>query len=142
VTHTLSTESKMSREVAEADLERFLAEMDLTERTDPSRLDADDQKKLRDVKENVVLAIMSGRLVISEDGCPVYTPSKGDQKPIKFSEPSGGDLMAMDKYKQTQTIAKQNALLGAISGEGPQRFANMKQRDLNVCSDLLMLFLA
>lgn len=142
MSHTQSNEPKISREVAEAELERFLSEMDLQMRTDPSRLDSDDQKKLREVKENVVQSLMSGRLVIDDEGCPVYHPVKGDPKPIKFNEPGGADLMAMDKFKQTQTIAKQNAILGAMTGEGPQRFANMKQRDLNVCSDLLMLFLA
>lgn len=143
MSHTqLANASVLSREVAEGELERFLVEMDLVGRTDPSRLDADDQKKLREVKENLVGALMSGHLKIDEDGCPVVTPRKGDTKPIKFSEPSGADLMAMDKFKQTQNVAKQNAILGSMSGEGAQRFANMKQRDLTVCSDLLVLFLA
>ncbi len=141
MSHT-QTENVIAREVAEAELERFLREMDLVGRTDPSRLEPDDQKKLREVKENLVAALMSGHLTIDEDGCPVVKPKKGDTKPVRFTEPTGADLMAMDKYKQTQSIAKQNAILGSMSGEGAQRFANMKQRDLAVCSDLLVLFLA
>lgn len=141
MSHT-QNESPIGRDVAEAELERFLQAMDLVERTSATRLDAEDAKKLADVKENLVSAIMLGRLEIDEEGCPVYKPRLGDTKPIKFHEPTGADLMAMDKLKQTQSIAKQNALLGAISSEGAKRFADMKQRDLNVCSDLLLLFLA
>ncbi len=148
MSHTqTSNEPVLSREVAEQELERFLIEMDLVDRTDASRLDAEDKKKLCEVRENLVRALMSGSLRIDDDGCPVYTPRKGDPakgelKPVKFHEPTGADLAVMDKYKQTQGVAKQNALLGAMTGEGPSRFAVMKQRDLTVCSDLLMLFLA
>jgi hypothetical protein len=146
VTHTQNAVSNVtpviSKEVAEAELERFLEAMDLKERTEQSRLDAEDKRQLVEVKENVISAIMSGRLVISEDGTPVYTPKAGDMKPIKFNEPDGACLMAMDKLKHGHNMAKQNAVLGAMTGEGPQRFANMKQRDLRVCGDLLTLFLA
>ncbi len=140
--HTQTQESVVAREVAESELERFLEAMDLKERTDPSRLDAEERKNLTETKEDLIRAIMCGRLVINDDGCAVYTPKLGNTKAITFGEPSGAELMQMDKVKSGHTIAKQNALLGAMSGEGPQRFAVMKQRDLRVCGALLVLFLA
>jgi gamma-glutamyl phosphate reductase len=138
VSHTQT----IAREVAEAELDRFLEAMDLKIKTESSRLDAEDQKRLKDVKENLVDAIMAMRLVIDEEGCAIFTPRVGDISPIKFEEPSGSDLMQMDKAKAGHNVAKQNLLLGAITKQGPQRFANMKQRDLSVCSDLMVLFLA
>lgn len=143
MTHTQNvTINPISKDVAEAEFERFLEAMDLVERINSSRLDEEDKKKLAEIRDNVVSAIESGRLVIDGEGCPVYTPKLGDTKAIKFSEPDGAVVMAMDRVKQGHTIAKANAVLGAMTGEGPQRFAKMKQRDLRVCNDLLTLFLA
>lgn len=131
---------KVALEVAEAEFERFVAAMDLD--VDESTMDDADKKSFREERAKVIDAMLEGRLTVNADGEPVFTPKKGDTTPIKFPEPSGAAIMAQDSKKKGHDVAKSFAVMAAMTGEPPTRFANMAGRDIKVCNALLVLFMA
>lgn len=134
---------EVADDVHEAEFKRFLEAMDLVEKTDSSKLDAEDSKALANVKATILSAMRRGSLVIDQEGRPVFTPQKEDNgAPLVFHEPTGAELMAMDKAKPGAGIERQNKFLAAITRQAPVRFAKMYQRDYTVCQSLIVLFLA
>jgi hypothetical protein len=129
----------VAREVAESDFDRFIEAMDID--VDPAFLDDDDKKNLKQARSIFVEAVMEGVLTVDVNGRPVFTPKRGNTKPITFNEPDGAALLTMDGKKKGHDIAKSYVLLAAITKEPVVRFSNMKQRDLRICSTLLALFL-
>lgn len=137
----MSEEIKVAAEVAEAEFQRFLEAMDLTEKVERKGLSQEDMQSLEETKATVIAAMKRGRLVIDEDGCPVYTPKSGGDA-IRFHEPTGATLQAMDKFKKGQDMAKTFAVLAAMTKQSIGRFQNMPNRDLSVCQAIMVLFLA
>jgi hypothetical protein len=136
-------EPKVAKEVAEADFERWLTEMGLSEKCDPARLNDEDKRSLAAVKELLVGALMNGSLVVDGGGCFVFTPTKSaDQTPITFYEPTGASYMAMDLAKRGQDVQKTIKFLADMTKQSPTRFAKMVNRDLSVCSAISAIFLA
>ncbi len=129
--------SKVALEVAEAEFTRFAEAMDLD--LDKSKMDADDQKSLAEVKAKVLRAMEDGRLVIDEKGQPVFTPHSGAA--ITFYEPTGASFMAMDSKKKGQDIAKMYAVMADMTHVDAKVFATMANRDLKVCQAVVSLFL-
>ncbi len=129
----------VSREVAEQEFERFLEEMDLSF----DGLDDEDASAFNANKNIVVGAIEKGRLVINEQGEPVYSPTdkSGNTEAITFHEPTGASLMAIDG-KKDKSVKASYAVMSNVTGEASARFANMKNRDARVCRAILTLFLA
>lgn len=129
----------MAREAAEAEFDRFVDAMDID--ADPTDMSDEDKKGLQQSRRTVVKAIMNGSLMIEADGTPVYTPRRSkDVTPIRFREPTGADLMEMDKAKAGADINKTFKILAAITSTSPARFANLVMSDLNVCSAVMVLF--
>lgn len=133
---------KVALEICESEFQRFLEAMDLRDKTEGANLDAEDKKSWLEVKATILNAMRRGSLVIDESGCPVFTPQVGDVSPVTFHEPTGAELMAMDQAKVGHSVARQNNFMGAISKQGPQRFAKMAMRDYKVCQSLVAAFLA
>jgi hypothetical protein len=137
------SEPVVAKEVAEADFDRWLAEMGLSEKCDPARLNDEDKRSLAAVKELLIGALMSGSLVVDAGGCFVFTPTKSaDQTPITFYEPTGASYMAMDLAKRDQGVQKTIKFLADMTKQNPTRFAKMVNRDLSVCSAISAIFLA
>ncbi len=133
-------EQKVATEVAELEFERFIEAMDLD--VDPKHLDDEDKKSFARLKGIVLHALETGHMDVNQDGEPVLYPKTiEDKTPIVFYEPEGASFMEMDKKRKDHDVAKQMALLGAITKKNPQHFAKMKQRDLKVLNAVLMLFL-
>lgn len=137
----------VSVEVAKQELNRFFEAMDID--VQESELDEDDNQQM----ELLVKNLCSGRLVIDQEGQPVYTPKvSNDGKPITFYEPTGASYMAMDKRavrksdrgaEQTDpTAAKMFRLMADMTKTNVALFANMKNRDLKVCMAVATIFLA
>lgn len=133
--------SKVAREVAEAEFERWAEAMGLSRKLDPAKLDDNDRKSLAQQKNLLLDAIEDGNLVVNESGEFVFTPVKGDQGPLTFPEPDGAMLKAVDQAKQGEAVARDHKLLGAITKTSAARFASMKARDLAVCTAVMVLFL-
>lgn len=133
-------ENKVAKEVAEQEFERFAEVMDLD--VDPAFLDDEDKKGLELQKNRIIAAIMAGSLVINDDGEPVYTPQRSeDRTPITFHEPSGASLMEMDRKKKNEDIGKLYAIMASMGKVHANTFAKMKMSDLKVCQAVTTLFL-
>ena len=133
--------SKVSQEVAEAEFARFGDAMDLD--FDVSVMDDDDKAGFETQKRRVVRAIMKGSLVVNDKGEPVYTPQRVESaEPITFFEPRGGALMAMDRRKKNEDVAKMYALMGEMTKVPARTYSSMPMADLKVCQAVVTLFLA
>lgn len=134
------TEPKISKEMAEQEFDRFLEAMDIE--ADPVDMDEDDKKGFEQQKSKLVSTIMSGSVVIDDDGQPIFTPKRsGGGEPITFYEPTGASLMAMDRKKKAEDIGKLYATMADMTKQPAKRFANMKYADLKVCIAITTLFL-
>jgi hypothetical protein len=134
------TEKKVATEVAEMEFTRFAAAMDLD--LDPKGMDDEDKKSFERLKGIVIRAIENGHVEINSDDEPVVHPRTiEDTTPITFFEPEGAAFMEMDKKRKDHDVAKQMALLAAITKQNAGKFSKMKQRDLKVLNAILMLFL-
>ena len=131
-----NTEACVARDVAEHEFERFAEAMDLD--FDPAGWDDDDLSSFDKAKKTLVGAIVAGRLVVDEEGQPVFSPIGGGT--ITFHEPNGAALMAMDQKKKGHDIGKLFATMAAMTKQSIKRFANMPNRDLKVCTAITTLF--
>ena len=135
----MSEDTKVVKEVAEAEFERFVRDMDLDISTDS--MDDEDKKDLSLQKGRVIAAIMKGSLIINDSGEPVFTPQREDGEAITFHEPTGAALMAMDRKKKSEEIGKMYAAMAVITKKHSKVFSGMKMADLKVCMAITTLFL-
>lgn len=131
---------KVDQEMAEAEFMRFIDAMDLE--LDESA-DAEDRSDFIALKNKLVKAISKGSLIIDESGQPVYTPERTeDVKPLTFYEPTGANLVAMDKRKPGEDISKFNAVMAEMCKVHPKVFSKLKFKDYKLCQSIVTLFLA
>lgn len=134
-------EQKVSEEVAELEFQRFVEEMDLD--VNESEMDENDLKDFLNEKKKIIRAIQRGSLVVTEEGLPVFTPTRNvDATPITFYEPTGASLLAMDKRKKNEDFSKFYTVLADITKTNAGVFAELKMSDLKVCIAIGTLFLA
>lgn len=131
---------KIAREVAEAEFDRFVEVMDIAAST--ADMDAEDKKGFLEQKDRIVKAVMSGALIVNDNGEPVYTPARTkDADALTFHEPTGASLMAMDRKKKTEDVGKLYATMGDMTKTHANTFSKMKMPDLKVCMAITTLFL-
>jgi hypothetical protein len=134
-------EDKVCLEVAEVEFNRFVELMDLD--CDEKSMGDEDRQGFTEQKEKLIKAICKGSLVVNEEGEPIFTPQRTkDAKPITFYEPTGASLMAMDRKKKTEDVAKLYATMADMTRTDSKTFAKMKNADLKVCMAITTLFLA
>lgn len=136
----LKEASRVAREVALAEFDRFLEAMDID--ADTTAMDAEDLKSFEEARRKLVRAMETGHLVIDDKGQPVFTPHSGVTDPITFYEPTGATWMAVDSKKKGQDVAKMVALMAEMTRQPAQRFSKMAGRDYKVCTTITSLFLA
>lgn len=130
----------IAREVAEAEFDRFVEAMDIEAST--ADMDAEDKKGFLEQKDRIVKAVMSGALIVNDNGEPVYTPARTkDADALTFHEPTGASLMAMDRKKKTEDVGKLYATMGDMTKTHANTFSKMKMPDLKVCMAITTLFL-
>lgn len=133
-------ESKVDAKTAEVEIERFATAMDLD--LDTSEMDEEDRKALDQQKRVLIRSIQKGDLIISDNGEPVFTPTKGDHlEPLTFYEPDGASFMTMDKTKKNHDVAKMYGIMADMTKTHTKVFAKMKLRDNKVCQAIVTLFL-
>lgn len=131
---------KISKELAEKDFKRFVEAMDLD--VDPEGMSDEDKLGLDNNKRIFCRAVRAGFLIVEEDGVPVYTPQISDPPhPIKFPEPDGAVVKAIDLAREGQDVSKAFKMLSALTHTSVPRFSNMKYRDLRVCTAIMTLFM-
>lgn len=128
----------VAREVAERAFDDWASAMDLD--VDPSWMDDEDRKEFVVARNRFVTAVMDGKLVVEDDGCLLILTSAGDS--VRFPEPKGAALLAMDQRKKNHDMAKMYSCLAECTGKAPHFFAAMKVRDLKLFQTVLTLFLA
>ena len=132
------TDPKVSEDVAEQEIDRFLEAMDID--ADKSSMDDEDLDGYKRGRRTLAKAMMDGSLVINDAGEPVFTPKSGGDA-ITFHEPTGATYMEMDRRKQGHDVSKMISIMAAQSKQPPARFANMPQRDFRVAQAITILFM-
>lgn len=133
---------KVALEVAQAEFDRFVEEMDLD--LDKSTMDAEDLTAFNKQKNRIIRAIERGYLVINENGEAVYTPFNSRSKhkdPITFHERTGASLMAMDGKKKNHDVAKTYAVMADMCKVHQSVFAGLVGTDVKVCEALFALLM-
>ena len=139
------TEYKLSNELAEIEFNRFCEEMDI----DTDCHNEEDQESLDKIKSKIIKALMTGNLVINDDGEPVYTTKKPvkvggeeDIRTLTFYDYDGELMTATHGYSSKKPFHQMFALMGKMTRTSPAMFMNMNRRDLAVCNGIATLFLA
>lgn len=138
----MTTENSVARDVAEAEFDKFVEEMDLD--VDESRMDSEDLTSFGKQKNRIICAIERGHMVINENGEAVYTPHHRDTKhreAITFRERTGASLMAQDGKKKNYDVAKTYAIMGDMCKVHPNIFAGMKGTDIKTCEAIYALLM-
>jgi len=136
------TEKKtvVAPEMAEAEFDRFVDEMDLD--VDTSVMDEEDRTSFDKQKRRIIKAMVNGSLIINENGEAVYAPQRSDiDSLITFHERTGASLMAMDNKKKNHDVAKTYAVMASMTKEHPGIFAKLKGTDIKVCEALYALLM-
>lgn len=130
----------LAREVAESEFDRFCDDMDID--SDIAKMSEEDAKGFNSQKEILIKAFMDGRLVLNDDSEPVYTPKRsGFQNPLTFREPTGADLMAMDRKKDGQSIGKMFSMMDSVTKSVPGTCSKLKGPDLKAAQAVMSLFM-
>jgi len=126
----------ISKEQAEKELDNFFEEMDID--LDLENFNKEEKIRYESMRAIIVRASMAGRLTYTAAGEPVYTPAKGEFKPITLHEVTGAALMAGGKHENP--ITRDHAILAEMSGQAAGTFARMVNRDLKVLRTFLTFF--
>ena len=135
------SEDRVAPEVAEEEFERFAEAWDID--TEISAMDDEDREAFEQHRRKMVRKIISGGLVINDDGNPKYTlvAPLGDTVEVSFNIPNGAAMLTMDKYKAREAVRKMNAFMGHATKLPPASFAKMDGRDIKVCQAIFALFM-
>jgi len=137
---TKTIEYRLDLESAEHEFDKFVDMMDLD--LDVADMDDADKKDFTREKDRIIKALRIGSLEINDNGEPVFTPVRSENKePITFYEATGESLMAMDRKKKNADVTKMMASMAQITKQAVSRFAKMKMNDINVCTAITTLFL-
>ena len=137
----MSTEV-IAPEVATREFERFAKAWGLD--IDVSTMEEEDRQSFQGLERRITRAIVDGRFVVSDGEEVTYTliDSKVDGvESLTFKIPTGGAVLAWDKFKDRQNIHKLNAYMGSMTGQNPTVFVKMDGRDLKVAQAVAQLFL-
>ncbi len=128
--------NKVASDVAQQEFERWaeVFEIDIT----TNDLDPEELKAFEAFKSKFIKRVESGALTVDEDGVIEFTPRGDSEEPLKFDEPTGSLLSA--RQKNDTDIQAARRVLAAWASVPPKRFADMKLRDFNFCSELLAFF--
>lgn len=131
---------KVAREVAEAEFERMCdahrIDHDTSEMTE-----AEAKEWTEDVRGPLVRDLMSGSLIVGDNGDPTYT-APGSTKGITFHRATGATLMALETYAGTKGISNMFAAMEDMTHTGRGEFGKMDARDVQACARVAKLFLA
>ena len=132
---------KVVLEQAEAEFAKFADEWDIDDNVEA--MSGEDRDSFNQVRARIIRQIMNGSAVIDGDGNVTYTLKhpKGSVAEIAFRVPGGEAYMAMDKFKDRQSIHKLYAFMGSMTKQPPALFSNMDGRDIKFCQGVALLFL-
>lgn len=132
-------ETNVSREVAEAEFERFAeaARLDLGKPRNEN-----DRRSVADDRELFVYQVMRGRISVDEDGWPTVHTDSEALPVVRFSSrPRVTNYRAMDKVKATNEIGKMLAMIADVTGVPTALLNGLEQADFENVSLTFGLFL-
>jgi hypothetical protein len=135
--------NKIDKQTAEAEFVAFCEANDID--CDIDGMSDEDKKDFEPIKRRFVTACMQGRVTI--DGRKIiYTPSEFTsvdfRDPVEIKRPDGHAFIAMDGYKETQSIHKLNGFLSAMTGQETKYFSKIDGGDWLFFRDIGTLFLS
>lgn len=131
---------KIAAEMAEAEFERFVDEMDIDANT--AAMDEEDRTQFQKQKSRMVRAIQKGALIITEDGEAIYTPQRsGEIEPIHFRERTGATAIAADGVKKGRDASKAYHMMADMAGIEPRTFSKLRGVDIKVCEAIFALLM-
>lgn len=136
------TEPRVAKEVAEAEFDRICSAHRID--NDTSAMDDEERKGWLELRGGIVKDIMSGAIVVAEDGTPTFTPAPGGKvvTAITFHPPTGATLLALETYAGGKNIANFMAAMADMTRLDRSEFGKMPMRDVSSCMRLAKLFLS
>jgi hypothetical protein len=128
----------IDKEVAEEELAKIINFFEV----DPEEESwAEERPKLLKAiqKGRVTLDEQNGRIVLTL-ASPIELQNGPGVTELYFSEPTAGSLKVLDKYKETEKMAKTIHLVSKISGKEMGVIERLGSRDLGVVSAIASLF--
>lgn len=107
-------------------------------------LDQEDKIELEKHIRRIVNAIQIGALTFDDDGDAVYTPRNKRSKhkePLKFRERTGASLMATDRKKAGNEVAKMYAMVADMTEKSPGAISGLCGVDIKVVESLFALLM-
>lgn len=132
----------VDRETAEAEFDRFIEEMDVD--ADPAYMDEDDRGSFNKARSKIIRAIMSGLVVINENGEAVVNPKNSKSTytdSLTFHERTGASLMAADGKKRNQDVARTYSMMAEMCKTHPSTFTKLVGSDIKVCESIFALLM-
>ena len=138
----MKAEPKVAREVALTEFERLCSTHRID--TDESELDDDEKKDWGELRDGIVRDIMTGSLVIAEDGTPTFSTTGGGSTitQLTFRAPTGATLLALETYPGGKNIANFMAAMADMARVDKSEFGKMHKRDVSSCMRVAKLFLS
>lgn len=129
---------KVAREVAEGEFARMCDAHRIE--TDTSELDESDAEELEGLKRPIMRALMTGSLIVGDDGNPTFTPPGGGP-PVTFHKATAATYIALETYAGKKDMANMIAAICEMTRSERGAFAKMEAPDFQVCLRLGKLFL-
>jgi hypothetical protein len=135
--------TKIDRETAEAEFVSFCETNDID--CDMDGMTDEEKADFEPIKRRFITACMRGRVIV-DGGKIIYTPSdftvKEFRNPVEIKRPNGHAFMAMDGYKDTQSIHKLHGFLSAMTGQETKYFSKIDHSDWLFFRGISTLFLS
>lgn len=133
------TTEKISREIAEADFDRFC---------DMARLDFDrprntsERRDLDDDRASFIYFVEKGRITVDEEGYPTVHTDSEELPAVRFGKrPRVTSLRAMDKVKKNNDNGKMIAMMADTLMIPSAKFNTLEYADFEIVSLVFSLFL-
>lgn len=134
-----STAYKVSEDVALESFEAYcnFHKIDI----DTTAMDQEDLKGFTRLRRIVILAICTGALVLDKDEAIYTCQMTPGVDSVTMRAPDGAAMMAMDRKKKDQDVAKMFGCMAQMCRIPEQTFSKMHNTDLKVLTALVTLFL-
>ena len=138
----LSTGQKIDDETASNEFERFSRAWDI--QSDVEKMTPEDRETFKVQKNRVVAAIVAGRASVDEAGDILYTLAHpgGSVDSLHFVRPKALAYLAMDDYKDRQSVKKLFAFMAVVTGQPVKFLSNLDGVDAKFLIGVATLFLA
>jgi hypothetical protein len=134
---------KIDKETAEGEFAAFCEANDIEYEMDG--MTDEERQDFEPIKKRFIKACMQGRLIVDSRSLK-YTNSefteKAFQEEVTITRPSGHAFMAMDGYKETQSVHKLQGFVSSMTGKEVKYFSKIDSSDWLFYRDMATLFLS